>query len=172
MSEELVLGVDAYFPNLRILEQDSESLNRNLHWYAAYAKLETWGEAPMSATSSQEADLVRFTWLGAFGEALFIRVQRAGEAVNLVSNADPRKHLIKKRLTQEDWSRLMALSDQSDLYGMAVREGTEGIDGGWWILEIRRGHRRWHAERWSPEGPYRAFCDRLTELAGSPQKLY
>lgn len=46
------------------------------------------------------------------------------------------------------------------------------LDGGWWILEIKHGGRAWHAERWSPEGAFRSYCDRLARLAESPKPPY
>jgi hypothetical protein len=142
------------------------------------ACLEAFGEDALPLTS----ELLRFTYIPAFGHARVVRVERREEDALVISKiqktgraceggADPRPQV--RVVPLEEWDGLMVLADDIKFWTNPDRgPRREGdMDGSDWILEGVRKGKYQETELWEPRGRAPQFmhlCERLAELGGVP----
>lgn len=171
LSEEVSKVRSKYSPKMNQNKYGTADIFMN-GWYVSFLKA-------MSEKSllkvSKDTEVYRFLWLRTFHHPVFVRIEKRGNYIQLVSKEMeedgryPTRNVyrkVNKTLDIAQWNEFLSLLEKSQYWQMPTNIGDGSYDGSNWILEGVRDNRYHIVDRWSPErGEYQEACIYLLKLS-------
>ena len=171
---EIQKGKSGYFPRETFSNKKwKESDDFHNDWYGKFLKVM---DEKSLIESSSEIEVYRFLWLRTFHHPIFVRVERDGKNIRLVSKEldgaggyDSKKIIktINTTLDETQWCEFLSLLEKSQYWQMAVEQEESGVDGAQWIVEGAKNGRYHIVDRFMPKKDnYGQACIYLLKLSG------